>query len=165
MSRRKGKSQFANNTNKAPQNGQAQAKEQRLEINAGAKPATLSTRWISIGGQNGAKGRSQQVYAERAEEIAAAEVQWLADARAPQGALCVVAGEPGTCKSLLATEWAARVSNGCGQRDAALIAHAADLPAPILRARLDAAGATIQRVAMATLRWPRTGRRCLPGGT
>ena len=83
--------------------------------------------------------------------MAPAAVQWLADGRAPQGALCVVAGEPGTCKSLLATDWAARVSNGCEQRDAALIAHAADLPAPILRARLDAAGATIQRVAMATL--------------
>ena len=95
--------------------------------------------------------------AEKLEGIAAAEVEWLADARAPQGALCVVAGEPGTCKSLLATEWAARVSNGGGQRDAALIAHAADLPAPILRARLDAAGAAVQRVAVATLRWPEPG--------
>ncbi|HVX61243.1 MAG TPA: AAA family ATPase, partial [Pirellulales bacterium] len=136
---------------------QALAKEQRLEMNVGAKPDALATRWISIGGENGAKGRSQQVYAERAEQISAAEVEWLADARAPQGVLCVVAGEPGTCKSLLATEWAARVSNGREQRDAALIAHAADLPAPILRARLDAAGATIQRVAMATLRWPEPG--------
>ena len=154
MSRRKRNSHV---TNKLQPKAPALVKEQRPEMNAGAEPETLSKRWISIGGENGAKGRSQQVYAEPAEEIAAAEVQWLADARAPQGALCVVAGEPGTCKSLLATEWAARVSKGCGQRDAALIAHAADLPAPILRARLDAAGATIKRVAMATLRWPEPG--------
>jgi hypothetical protein len=154
MSRRKRNSRVRNNLQpKAP----TQAMQQRLETNAGAEPETLSKRWISMGGEHGAKGRSQQVNAERAEEIAAAEVQWLADARAPQGALCVVAGEPGTCKSLLATDWAARVSNGCGQRDAALIAHAADLPAPILRTRLDAAGASIKRVAMATLRWPEPG--------
>jgi hypothetical protein len=154
MSRRKRKPQFANNLHPKVQ---TQPKELPLENVAAGQPETLSKRWISIGGQNGEKGRSQQVFAERAEEIAAAEVQWLADARAPQGALCVVAGEPGTCKSLLATEWAARVSNGSQQCDAALIAHAADLPAPILRARLDAAGATIQRVAMATLRWPEPG--------
>jgi hypothetical protein len=154
MSRRKRNSRLANTLQPK---AQILATQQRLEMNAGAEPQTLSKRWISMGGPNGAKGRSQQVNAERAEEIAAAEVQWLADARAPQGALCVVAGEPGTCKSLLATEWAARVSNGCEQRDAALIAHAADLPAPILRTRLDAAGATIPRVAMATLRWPEPG--------
>ncbi len=153
MSRKNRKSNF---TNKVPQTGQTPPNRQRLDNVAGA-PTPLSERWLSIGGENGLKGRSKQVRAGRAEGIVPAEVQWLADARAPQGALCVVAGEPGTCKSLLATEWAARVSNGCGQRDAGMIAHAADLPAPILRARLDAAGATIQRVAMATLRWPEPG--------
>jgi hypothetical protein len=173
MSRRNRKSHF---TNKAPQSSAQQTSVQRSNAqqnnvqqhgntppngprqeNVGGEPETLSTRWISIGGENRTKGRSQQVRAERAEGVAPAAVQWLADGRAPQGALCVVAGEPGTCKSLLATEWAARVSNGREHRDAALIAHAADLPAPILRARLDAAGATIQRVAMATLRWPEPG--------
>ncbi len=87
-------------------------------------------------------------------------VQWIAAGRLPQGALCVVAGESGSCKSLLAVEWAARASEGAEDRDAALIAHAADMPAPILRARLDAAGAVIDRVAAATLRWPIPGDDC-----
>lgn len=94
------------------------------------------------------------------EGVEPAAVRWIAAGRVPQGALCVVAGESGSCKSLLAVEWAARASEGAEDRDAALIAHAADMPAPILRARLDSAGAVIDRVAAATLRWPLPGDDC-----
>ena len=82
------------------------------------------------------------------------EIRWIAGGRVPLGALSVLAGETGSAKSLLAVEWAARESEGNGDTDAALIAHAADMPVEFLRARLDAAGGDARKVAALTLEWP-----------
>lgn len=100
---------------------------------------------------------SEQVELSILKSVAPAKVEWIAEGRAPQGALCVVAGETGTCKSLLAVDWAAGMSQGTEYADAALIAHAVDMPGPLLRARLDAAEANVERVGLATLAWPQPG--------
>ncbi len=85
------------------------------------------------------------------------ECPWIAEGRLPQGALTVVAGEPGSGKSFLGCEWAARISNGTHDFDGAVIAHAPDMTAPMIRTRLDAAEATVERIAALTLRWPDLG--------
>ena len=146
-------------------NGKSQA-ESQSQVNAQAQnqgkpdPNSQPVRWTPLKEELAPNRLPKQVQVGKLEGVLPAEVQWIAEGRVPRGALCVVAGEPGSCKSLLAVEWAARVSNGQDPRDGVLIAHAADMPAPILRARLDAAGATIERLAVATLGWPQPGDDC-----
>ncbi|HVX64274.1 MAG TPA: AAA family ATPase [Pirellulales bacterium] len=129
---------------------QAQAQPQ---LPAKPEPA----RWILPDDAFALEDGSEQVELSILQDLEPAQVEWLAEGRLPQGALCVVAGETGTCKSLLAVEWAARTSQGSGSADAALIAHGVDMPGPLMRARLDAAGADVARVASATLAWPQPG--------
>ncbi|HVX59174.1 MAG TPA: AAA family ATPase [Pirellulales bacterium] len=115
------------------------------------------SRWVLPDDAFTAVDGSEQVGLSILKQVEPAKVEWIADGRVARGALCVVAGETGTCKSLLAVEWAASASRGTGEADAALIAHAVDMPAPLLRARLDAADAKIERVAGASLAWPQPG--------
>jgi putative DNA primase/helicase len=144
-------------------NGNEQAREQ-AEAKAQAKavwgPRSDEMRWTPFDAKYDPNGQAKKVQVGKLAGFRPVEVSWMAEGRLPQGALCVVAGEPGSCKSLLAVEWAARLSNQRGYRDAALFAHAADMPAPTLRARLDKAGATIERIAVATLAWPEPGDDC-----
>ena len=91
---------------------------------------------------------SEQVGLSILKHVEPAKVEWLAEGRAPQGALCVVAGETGTCKSLLAVEWAARTSQGTGERRCG-----ADRPCRRY------AGAAVAGPARCGGRQRRTGRR------
>ncbi len=137
-------------SNKLQAKSQVQSQNQ---VRASSQPS----RWTRADDAFAVNHGSEQVGLSILKQVEPAMVEWLADERVPRGALCVVAGETGTCKSLLAAEWAARTSHGTGDADAALIANAVDMPAPLLRARLDAAGANIERVAAATLSWPQPG--------
>jgi hypothetical protein len=70
----------------------------------------------------------------------------------------IVAGTEGAGKSFIAAELAARMARGAGAAStsggAAVYAHGADLAPGWLRARLDAAGAQPDRVALLELAWP-----------
>ncbi|HVX64483.1 MAG TPA: AAA family ATPase [Pirellulales bacterium] len=134
----------------------SQAKAQ-VQVREQLPPAPQTPRWTLPDDAFALHDGSEQVGLSILKHLEPAQVEWLAEARLPRGALCIVAGETGTCKSLLAVEWAAGTSQGTGAADAALLAHAVDMPAPLLRARLDAAGANVERVAVATLGWPRPG--------
>ncbi len=116
-----------------------------------------ASRWVLPENAFELDDGSEQVELSILKQVAPAKVEWIAEGRAPQGALCVLAGETGTCKSLLAVDWAAGMSQGTEVADAALIAHAVDMPGPLLRARLDAAEANVERVGLATLAWPQQG--------
>jgi len=70
---------------------------------------------------------------------------WLA-----RGVLALLDGDPGLGKSTLAAELAARISRGDGQQPPAsvLILSAEDDPARVIRPRLEAAGADLQRILL-----------------
>ena len=74
---------------------------------------------------------------------------WECGGRLRRGAVTIVAGEHGSGKSLLAVDWAARITRG-----EAVIAHACDLPLDSLRRRIEAAGATPGRIASLALAYP-----------
>ena len=111
---------------------------------------------------------------------------WECCGRLRRGAVTIVAGEHGTGKSLLAVDWAARITSGepgfrkpveaarpapfgylspaerparpFGQPGEAVIAHACDLPLDLLRRRIDAAGGDPQRIASLALAFPDRNR-------
>ncbi|HEV7223810.1 MAG TPA: AAA family ATPase, partial [Pirellulales bacterium] len=93
---------------------------------------------------------SADVQVRIAGDVAPRDVAWLAGGRIPLEAVTIVAGAEGAGKSFFAAELAAQVSRGA----AAVYAHGADLAPGWLRARLDAAGANADRVAMVELGWP-----------
>src|SRR5207237_4933693 len=77
-------------------------------------------------------------------------VQWLVPGWLARGALALLDGDPGLGKSTLAAELAARLSRGDGQQPPAsvLILSAEDDPARVIRPRLEAAGADLQRILL-----------------
>lgn len=109
---------------------------------------------------------------------------WECSGRLPRGAVTIVAGEHGSGKSLLAVDWAARITRGepeasasallnavavqvkteadasgspriaSGRPGEAVIAHACDLSLDSLRRRIDAAGAAPGRIASLALAYP-----------
>jgi len=93
------------------------------------------------------------------EDVAPERVSWLWRGRIPLGKITLIDGDPGTGKSALATDLAARVSVGRKFPDGTpcraggvVIASAEDGLADTIRPRLDAAGADLSRVlALATV--------------
>src|SRR5207248_2815757 len=77
-------------------------------------------------------------------------VQWLKPDWLARGVLTLLDGDPGLGKSTLAAELAARISRGDGQQPPAsvLILSAEDDPARVIRPRLEAAGADLQRILL-----------------
>lgn len=88
-------------------------------------------------------------------EIPAQPVQWLWEGRIPLGKVTLLDGEPGSGKSLMALDLAARVSRGqamplsrsrpAGPADV-VIFNADDNLADTVRPRLEAAGADLSRI-------------------
>ncbi len=88
-------------------------------------------------------------------EVQTKPVQWLWDGRIPFGKVTLLDGEPGTGKSLLAMDLAARVSHGTAmpfsrQKPSApanvVIFNDDDNLADTIRPRLEAAGADLTRI-------------------
>ena len=120
-------------------------------------------------------------------EIESQPVVWEGDARLPRGALTIIAGEHGSGKSLMAVDWAARISRGelwsadCASAGAtspvtdgepadqaakrsrdigqSIVAHAGDMPRNLLRLRLDAARANAPQIAALSLAPPDKGQQ------
>jgi hypothetical protein len=105
---------------------------------------------------------SEEVTLKTMDAVRPAEIAWEADGRLPRGCLTVLAGQHGSGKSLLAVDWAARVSRSAAPEPRAdespgeaVIAHAGDMTVELLRQRLDAAGAAPERIASLALAGPR----------
>jgi archaellum biogenesis ATPase FlaH len=92
-------------------------------------------------------------------EVKSEKVRWLWKGRIPYGKLTIVDGDPGTGKSAMTTDLAARVSAGRNFPDATsceasgvVLLNAEDGLADTIRPRLEAAGADLVRVlALATV--------------
>jgi hypothetical protein len=97
-----------------------------------------------------------------AAELVATPVRWLWDRWLPAGKLVVLDGDPGTGKSTLACELAARLSRGGwgGEPSPVLLINAEDDPADTTVPRLVAAGADLARVHL----WDPRDPLELPGG-
>ena len=88
-------------------------------------------------------------------EVAAEPVQWLWRSWIPLGMLTVLDGDPGLGKSTMMLDLAARLSRGDAMPDGSfgpeasgvVILSAEDDLARVIRPRLDAAGATLERIA------------------
>jgi hypothetical protein len=80
-------------------------------------------------------------------------VEWLWPRRVPLHALTVLAGDPGLGKSLLTIHLAAKLTQGrlSGQPGNVLMLTAEDPLAQVVRPRLEAAGANIDRVHFASM--------------
>jgi hypothetical protein len=88
-------------------------------------------------------------------EIEPKSAEWLWPLRVPLGELTILDGDPGTNKSSLTIDLAARVSTGGkmpdgtkGLRGGVLLLVAEDSVSKTLRSRLEAAGANLKRVAV-----------------
>ena len=96
----------------------------------------------------------------RLADVEPERVSWLWPSRIPFGKLTVIDGDPGTGKSTLTIDLAARVSNGGRMPDGAsserpgkagvVLVSAEDGAADTIRPRLDAAGADCERVHLLT---------------
>jgi hypothetical protein len=99
-----------------------------------------------------------------ASEIEAEPIQWLWHERIAIRKLTIIDGDPGTGKSTLTIDLAARVSTGgpfpdggeCGLGRAILVT-AEDGPADTIRPRLEAAGADLNRVVVLSPAFVTTG--------
>ena len=92
-------------------------------------------------------------------EVQAKPVQWLWEGRIPYAKVTLLDGEPGTGKSLLAIDLAARVSNGTamplsrlkpGPAANVVLFNDDDNLADTIRPRLEAAGADLSRIRCVT---------------
>lgn len=79
----------------------------------------------------------------RAETIKARRVEWLWRQHVPVGMLTVLASRPGVGKSLLACHVVADVTR---RGSTAILSNHEDVPAKVIRPRLDAAGAVLREV-------------------
>jgi len=96
----------------------------------------------------------------RLSDVEPERVGWLWPARIPYGKLTVLDGDPGTGKSTLTLDLAARVSNGGRMPDdvmpekpgkaGVVLVSAEDGAGDTIRPRLDAAGADVERVHLLT---------------
>ena len=100
--------------------------------------------------------RSEGVILVRASDVPATQVRWAWKDRIPLGGLTLLVGDPGLGKTTAGCERAARVTRGDldgdlhGQPADVLIATAEDAHS-VLRARLEAAGADLDRVHFVTV--------------
>ena len=100
--------------------------------------------------------RSEGVILVRASDVPATHVRWAWKDRIPLGGLTLLVGDPGLGKTTVGCERAARVTRGDlegdlhGQPADVLIATAEDAHS-VLRARLEAAGADLDRVHFVTV--------------
>src|SRR5215218_2435961 len=90
-------------------------------------------------------------------EVEPERVEWLWPGRIPKGKLSLVEGDPGTGKSALTIDLAARISVGRELPDGApcevsgvVLMSAEDGPADTIRPRLDAAAADASKVLALT---------------
>lgn len=89
-------------------------------------------------------------------DVRAVPVEWLWRGRIPLGMLTILDGDPGLGKSSLALDIAARLTRGLDMPDdspgpdasGVVILSAEDDPSRVIRPRLDAAGAVVERVAV-----------------
>ncbi len=101
---------------------------------------------------------AQPVIGKRASAIEPRPINWLWPGHIARGTLTVIDGDPGCGKSTLTRDLATRVSSGrtfpdgepCGQATA-IIFSAEDDPAATIRPGLEAAGANLDRVVVASL--------------
>jgi len=101
---------------------------------------------------------AQPVIGKRASAIEPRPIDWFWQRRIARGTLTVIDGDPGCGKSTLTRDLAARVSCGrafpdgepCGEATAILFS-AEDDPAATIRPGLEAAGANLDRVFIASL--------------
>jgi hypothetical protein len=95
----------------------------------------------------------------RVEEVDAAPITWLWPSRIPLGKITLLVGDPGTGKSVLSLDVAAKVSTGApwpGEKrrrkpGSVVILSAEDDPSDTIRPRLDAAGADVSRIHLLSI--------------
>jgi predicted ATP-dependent serine protease len=87
------------------------------------------------------------------DQLEAKPVKWLWQNRLARGKLTLIAGDPGIGKSQISCDVAARISagaswpdGGCAPLGSIVILSAEDAPNDTLRPRLEAAGATLDRI-------------------
>jgi hypothetical protein len=127
-------------------------------VTAVARPiAELTTAELAIERARQAralrKAAGFTVLLEAFSKIESKPLRWLWPNRIPLGKLTIIAGDPGLGKSLLSLDLAARVSRGYslpdGERAGAgdvILVSAEDDPGDTIRARLEAAGADLERI-------------------
>ena len=84
-----------------------------------------------------------------ASTVKARRVEFLLEQRVPKGAMTLIAGDPGLGKSTWTCMLAALVTDSGGR---VLIANAEDSPEAVIKPRLAAAGADLERVEFLTVR-------------
>src|SRR4051812_45362623 len=93
---------------------------------------------------------TQPLAVQRIDDVNRQPVRWLWPGWVARGTLTLLDGDPGMGKSTLAADLAAKVSRGTLQNQTpalnVLILSAEDDPARVIRPRLEAAGADLQRV-------------------
>lgn len=100
----------------------------------------------------------RQLVVRKASEIAAVPIDWLWRGFIARRSITIIDGDPGTAKSTIALDIAARLTRGdtCPLSDeriapaSALVIAAEDDEGSVLRPRLDAAGALVEHVVIAT---------------
>jgi hypothetical protein len=82
------------------------------------------------------------------------QIEWLWPGRVPFGAITVIAGRPGLGKSMLTVRLVAELTRGGanGPPAEAVMLTVEDPLAPVVRPRLEAAGADVGRVVLPTMR-------------
>lgn len=92
--------------------------------------------------------RSRRASSISAAEIEPKQIEWLWPGRIPANAITVLAGDPGLGKSLLTIELAARLTRGrlAPKPSSVVMLTAEDSLAHVVRPRLEAANADIERV-------------------
>ena len=126
--------------------------------------------------------KTPDVHLKPFNEVQPRPLVWEGDARLPRGAVTIIAGEHASGKTMMAVDWAARISRGerwsenaaaaarsvPGEPASAIkfkevgqsiIAHAGDASHDMLKRRLDAAGADSPQVASLWLAPPEKGQR------
>lgn len=112
---------------------------------------------VTVGTTDARQEDGASLEVQRACDIVPQPVEWLWRGRIARGALNVIAGHPGDGKSMLTCAIAARVSrgglwpvDGDAPQGNVLIVNVEDDLATVVRPRLEAAGADLTRVYLAT---------------
>lgn len=126
-------------------------------LDAGGNVAELPAMAEAAGAWSPAIGQGQASgpATVRMVDVTPQPLRWLWPGRIPRGKLTLIVGDPGTGKSLMVADMAARVSTGKSWPDApewqptagdVLLVSLEDDPADTIRPRLDAAGADLARI-------------------
>jgi AAA domain len=133
-------------------NGHSEAPEALLDRAAKAAPPHPNGNSPPTA-TSSSKASGRRLRVTRIADVRAERVRWLWEDRLPLGMLSIIAGEPGLGKSTLTADVAARASQGeldgalRGQPCDALIVTFEDHVASVVRPRLEAAGADLDRVS------------------